>query len=47
MKYAYHLIVAYLTVHFAVAIVREKSFWRQAGLGLVLILFVLRLLLVQ
>jgi undecaprenyl pyrophosphate phosphatase UppP len=47
MKYAYHLIVAYLAVHFLVAIVREKSFWKQAGLGLALVVFLLRLFLVQ
>jgi len=47
VKYAYHLIVAYLTLHVGWYILREKSFWKQAGAGLVLILFVLRLLLIQ
>ncbi|MGD0782258.1 MAG: hypothetical protein ABSA30_05295 [Candidatus Aminicenantales bacterium] len=40
-------IVLYIAAHLAWALVREKSFWRQAGAALVLILFILRLFLVQ
>ena len=47
MRHVYHLLVLYLTAHLVWYIVREKKFWKQAGAGLVLILFVLRLLLVQ
>jgi len=47
MKYAYLLIVAYLTAHLGWYVFREKFFWKQAGAALVLILFVLRLLLIQ
>jgi hypothetical protein len=47
MNYVYHLIVAYLTAQLVWYIVREKAFWKQAGAGLVLVLFILRLLLIQ
>jgi hypothetical protein len=47
MNIVYHLIVAYLTVHFVWHIFREKSFLKQAGAALVLIIFLLRLFLIQ
>ena len=47
MRYVYHLIVLYLTAHFLWYLVREKKFWKQAGIVLVLIMFLLRLFLVQ
>ena len=47
MRILYHLIVLYLTIHFLWLLVREKKFWRQAGIVLVLIMFLLRLFLVE
>ena len=47
MNYVYHAIVALLTVHLVWSIVREKSVWKQAGAALVLIVFLLRLFLIQ
>jgi len=47
MRYIYHLIVLYLTVHFLWLLFREKKFWKQAGIVLVLIMFLLRLFLVE
>ena len=47
MRYIYQAIVLYLTVQLAWSIVREKSFWKQAGAVLVLVLFVLRLFLIK
>jgi hypothetical protein len=47
MRTIYHLIVLYLTGHFLWCLVREKKFWKQAGIVLVLIMFLLRLFLVE
>jgi len=47
MRTLYHLIVLYLTIHFVWRLIREKSFWKQAGIVLVLIMFLLRLFLVE
>ncbi|MCX6564684.1 MAG: hypothetical protein NTU60_13955 [Candidatus Aminicenantes bacterium] len=47
MRIVYHLIVLYLTVHFLWYLAREKKFWKQAGIVLVLIMFLLRLFLVE
>jgi hypothetical protein len=47
MRTVYLAFVFYLAVHLAWALVREKSFWKQAGAALVLVLFILRLFLVQ
>jgi hypothetical protein len=47
MKIVYHLFVAYLTVHLGWYILRERSFLKQAGAALVLVVFLLRLLLIQ
>jgi hypothetical protein len=47
MRIIYHLIVLYLTAHCVGALVGEKKFWKQAGIALVLVLFLLRLFLVQ
>lgn len=47
MRYVYQAIVLYLAVHLVWALIREKSFWKQAGIALVLVLFILRLFLIQ
>jgi hypothetical protein len=47
MNTVYHLIVAFLTVQLVWYILREKDFWKQAGAALVLIVFLLRLFLIQ
>jgi hypothetical protein len=47
MRYVYQAIVLYLAVHLVGALIREKSFWKQAGIALVLVLFILRLFLIQ
>jgi ABC-type nitrate/sulfonate/bicarbonate transport system substrate-binding protein len=47
MRFVYLAIVLYLAAHLAWMLAREKSFWKQAGIALVLILFILRLFLIQ
>lgn len=47
MKYLYLLIVLYVTIHLVWALFRERNFWKQASIVLVLVLFGLRLLLIQ
>jgi hypothetical protein len=47
MRYLYQAIVLYLAIHLVWALFREKSFWKQAGIVIVLALFVLRLLWIQ
>jgi len=47
MRYIYHLLVFYLTAHILWSLFREKKFWKQTGTALVLILFLLRLFLIQ
>jgi hypothetical protein len=47
MSIVYRAIVLYLAAHLAWMLVREKSFWKQAGTALVLVLFILRLFLIQ
>ncbi len=47
MRIVYPAIVFYLAAHLAWVLIREKSFWKQAGAALVLVLFVLRLFLLQ
>ena len=47
MRIVYHLIVLYLTVHFLWYLAREKKVWKQVGIVLVLIMFLLRLFLVE
>jgi len=47
MRILYHLIVFYITIHLVWGLFREKKFWKQASLVLVLILFLLRLLLIE
>ena len=47
MRYIYHLIVLYLTGHLIWFLVREKKFWKQAGIAMVLIMFLLRLFLIE
>lgn len=47
MRLVYWAIVLYLAGHFLWAMVREKNILKQAGAGLVLLLFLLRLFLIQ
>lgn len=47
MRYIYHLIVLYLTLQTAWYLVHERTFWKQAGAALVLVLLLLRLFLVK
>jgi ABC-type nitrate/sulfonate/bicarbonate transport system substrate-binding protein len=47
MRIVYLAMVLYLAVHLAWMLAREKSFWKQAGIALVLVLFILRLFLIQ
>jgi hypothetical protein len=47
MRILYWAIILYLAAHLAWALLREKSFWKQAGVALVLVLFILRLFLIQ
>ena len=47
MRVLYLGLVLYLAAHLTWALLREKSFWKQAGAALVLVLFILRLFLVQ
>ena len=47
MRFVYLAIVFYLAGHLLRAMVREKSVLKQAGAGMVLLLFILRLLLLQ
>jgi hypothetical protein len=47
MRIIYQLFVAYLTAHVLWCLFREKRFWRQAGIVLVLVMFLLRMFLVE
>jgi hypothetical protein len=47
MRILYHLIVLYMTILLVCYLFREKNFWKQAGLVLVLVLFLLRLFLIE
>lgn len=47
MRILYHLIVLYMTILLVWYLFREKNFWKQAGLVLVLVLFLLRLFLIE
>jgi len=47
MRIVYLAMVLYLAAHLAWMLAREKSFWKQAGMALVLVLFILRLFLIQ
>jgi hypothetical protein len=47
MRYIYHLIVLYLMLQTAWYLVHERTFWKQAGAALVLVLLLLRLFLVK
>ncbi len=47
MRILYHLIVLYMTIQLVWYLFREKNFWKQAGLVLVLVLFLLRLFLIE
>ncbi len=47
MRFVYHLIVFYMTIQLVWSLFREKKFWKQAGIGVVLVLFLLRLFLIE
>jgi len=47
MQIIYHLIVFYLTCHFIWCLFREKKFWNQVSVALILIMFLLRLFLIK
>lgn len=47
MRIFYHLIVLYFSLHLIRHLFREKKFWNQASIVLVLALFLLRLFLVK
>ncbi len=47
MRIVYLAMILYLAAHLAWMLAREKSFWRQAGIALVLVLLILRLFLIQ
>jgi len=47
MRTLYQLIVLFLALQTTWYLVRQKSFWKQAGAALVLVLLVLRLFLVK
>jgi RsiW-degrading membrane proteinase PrsW (M82 family) len=47
MGAVYHLIVLYLAIQLTVLLFRERKAGRQAGIAMVLVLFLLRLLLIQ
>ena len=47
MRILYHLIVLYTTIQLVWYLFREKNFWKQASLVLVLVLFLLRLFLIE
>jgi hypothetical protein len=46
MRVLYHLIVLYLSAQCVLLLFREKNFWKQAGIVLVLTLLLLRLFLI-
>jgi hypothetical protein len=47
MRIIYHFIVLYLTGQLVWYLFREKKFWKQASIVLVLVLFLLRLFLIE
>jgi len=47
MKIIYHLLILYLTFNFIWYLFREKKFWNQVSVVLVLIIFLLRLFLIK
>lgn len=47
MRILYHLIVFCITIQLVWYLFREKNFWKQASLVLVLVLFLLRLFLIE
>jgi len=47
MKIVYQLIVLFLSIHLVWYLFRERKFWDQVGTGILLILFLLRLLLIK
>jgi hypothetical protein len=47
MKIIYQIIVLYLTLNLIWHIFREKKFWSQLSVAIVLIMFLLRLFLIK
>jgi hypothetical protein len=47
MRLFYQLIVLYLTVHLLWLLFRQKRFWSQVSIGIVLTLFLLRLFMIK
>jgi hypothetical protein len=47
MRIIYYLIVLYMAAHLVWSLFHEKKFWKQASIALVLILFLLRLFLIE
>lgn len=47
MRIFYWALVLYLTLNLVLLLFRDKKFWNQAAAALVLILFLLRLFLIQ
>ncbi|MBU1185926.1 MAG: hypothetical protein KJ908_03450 [Acidobacteria bacterium] len=47
MRWIYHLIIAFLTIHLLVYMLGEKKLTAKIGAGLVLVLFLLRLFLIK
>lgn len=43
----YQIIVLYLTLNFIWFLFREKKFWNQVSVAIVLVMFLLRLLLIK
>lgn len=47
MRLFYQLMVLYLTVHLLWFLFRQKKFWSQVSIGIVLTLFLLRLFMIK
>lgn len=47
IKIIYHLIVLFLTLNLIWYLFREKQFWSQLSIAIVLIMFLLRLFLIK
>lgn len=47
MQIFYHLIILYLTINFIWYLFREKKFWYQFSVAIVLAMFLLRLFLIK
>ena len=47
MRFVYHALVLFLTIHFFWYLLHEKRFWLQVSAALILIMFLLRLFLIK